>query len=207
MTPKIYCERHHPVLSVPDINSAVTFYTEKLGFTPGFLWDDPPTFAGVNLGDISIHFSQGNPSPGGAGISFVVGNADELFKFHQANGIEIIEPIANRPYELRDYSIKDLNGYRLSFGHYIYSEPPLQIERVNLTIRIEKRLAALLQDLAAHKDMTIGNCLEETLLHTFEKMGNGVASPHTRGTHDFIDELKKKHGIDYDVHASYRFRE
>jgi hypothetical protein len=37
--------------------------------------------------------------------------------------------------------------------------------------------------------------------------GEGVASPHTAYTHAHIQELRKKHGIDYDCHASYRFVE
>lgn len=48
---------------------------------------------------------------------------------------------------------------------------------------------------------------EETLLHTFEPLGDGVASPHTRGDLRYIQKLKRKHGIDYDSHASYRFVE
>ena len=42
---------------------------------------------------------------------------------------------------------------------------------------------------------------------TCEPLGDGVASPHTRATLRHIQELKKKHGIDYDSHASYRFVE
>ena len=34
-----------------------------------------------------------------------------------------------------------------------------------------------------------------------------VASPHTKQTLAHIQELKKKHGIDYDSHASYRWVE
>jgi hypothetical protein len=34
-----------------------------------------------------------------------------------------------------------------------------------------------------------------------------VASPHTRSQLQHIQQLKKKHGIDYDSHASYRFVE
>jgi len=50
--------------------------------------------------------------------------------------------------------------------------------------------------------------LEETFLHTFEKVSSGgVASPHTENTLSYIKELKKKHDIDYDCHASYRFIE
>ena len=74
-------------------------------------------------------------------------------------------------------------------------------------MRLEKRLAAALADLAAHKQMSLSSCLEETLLHTFEPYGDGVASPHTKSDLRFIQELKQKHGIDYDSHASYRFVE
>jgi hypothetical protein len=87
----------------------------------------------------------------------------------------------------------------------------VKVERVGVHARIEKRLAALVKDLAEHKGMTIGELLEETLLHTFEAMpdleGQGVASPHTRQTLAHIEELKRRHGLDYDVHASYRFCE
>jgi hypothetical protein len=94
------------------------------------------------------------------------------------------------------------------FGHYIPpTGPPLTIERVDVPVRLEKRLAALLHDLAEHKRMTLSSCLEEILLHTCEPLGDGVASPHTRRTLDHIQELKKKHGIDYDSHGSYRFVE
>ena len=36
---------------------------------------------------------------------------------------------------------------------------------------------------------------------------NTVASPHTKSDLRHIQELKKKQGIDYDSHASYRFVE
>ena len=83
----------------------------------------------------------------------------------------------------------------------------MKIERVDVSIRLEKRMAALLHDLAAHKHMTVSQCLEETLLHTFERIGDTVASPHTMSTLNYIQALKKKHNIDYDTHASYRFVE
>ena len=76
-----------------------------------------------------------------------------------------------------------------------------------MPVRLERRLAALLQDLAARKGMSVSGCLEETLLHTFEPLGYGVASPHTKADLRYIQELKRKHGIDYDSHASYRFIE
>jgi hypothetical protein len=122
--------------------------------------------------------------------------------------VEIVATPTDEPYGLRDFYVRDLYGYRLGFGHYIYNTgEPLIIERVDVPVRLEKRLAAALQDLAQHKHMSLTSCLEETLLHTFEPLGDGVASPHTKSDLRYIQELKRKHGIDYDSHASYRFME
>lgn len=206
--PNVDCDRLHPLLLVSDIPAAVAFYRDKLGFTLGFSWGEPPEMAGMNLGQVSVHLYLGEPK--GNSVYFVVGDADELFAFQRGQGVEVVVEPGDRDYELRDYRVRDPWGNELSFGHYIPpTEPKLKIERVDVPVRLEKRLAALLQDLAAHKGMTIGSCLEETLLHTFEVVGKdeGVASPHTKRTHQFIQELKKKHGIDYDTHASYRFVE
>jgi catechol 2,3-dioxygenase-like lactoylglutathione lyase family enzyme len=204
--PTVECDYVHPTLTVSDLAAAVDYYTNKLGFKAAFLWSDPPgspaTFAGVTLGHVQMFLRQGTPT-GGARVFFNVGDADELYAFHCDNGVEIVEPIADRSYEIRDYAIRDLNGHDLTFGHNLFNVgPPVEIERVDVPVRLEKRLAALLQDLAEHKHMSVNSCLEEMLLHTNEDAG-----PHTKSTLRYIQELKKKHGIDYDCHASYRFVE
>jgi catechol 2,3-dioxygenase-like lactoylglutathione lyase family enzyme len=207
-TPRVDCERHHTTLYVSDVLAAVDFYTKKLGFSLGFTWGDPPTMAGVNLDQVQVFLEQGTPSPQGCTLYFVVGDADELHEFHRANGVEIVTPLEDRQYSLRDYSVRDLHGYILNFGQYIYNVgAPVEIERVEVAVRLEKRLAALLHDLASHKRMSLTSCLEEILLHTCEPLGDGVASPHTKSQLRYIQQLKKKHVIDYDCHASYRFVE
>jgi len=206
--PQVDCEQHHASLSVKDVLAAVDFYTKQLGFRVSFTWGDPPTFAGVNLGNVQIFLELGSPSPQGCSVYFVVGNADELYEFHRANGVEVVQPPGDRHYGLRDYRVRDLHGYVLGFGHHIFNTgPAVEIERVDVPVRLEKRLAAALRDLAEYKHMSLSSCLEETLLHTFEPLGDGVASPHTKGDLRYIQQLKKKHGIDYDSHASYRFVE
>ena len=78
----------------------------------------------------------------------------------------------------------------------------------NVMLNGKKRLASLLGDLAQSKHMSMGEMLEETVLHTFEKLpGGGVTSPHTAKDLSFIHTLKAKHGITCDCHASYRFIE
>lgn len=201
--PFIECEQANPCLVVSDIPAALDFYTGKLGFSLGFTWGNPPAFAGVKLGNVQLFLQKGAPNPKGCSVYFHVGDADQLYEFHRANGVEITCEIGDRDYSIRDYSIRDLHGYDLTFGHPLYNAgPPIKIERVDVNVRLEKRLAALLQDLATHKRMTVGNCLEEILLHT-----NDGVTPHTQTTVRYIQELKKKHGIDYDSHGSYRFVE
>lgn len=206
--PRVDCDRHHTGVWSRDVAAAVEFYTAKLGFQPGFTWGEPPTIAGVNLGQTQIFLERGVPSPEGCALYFVVGDADELFEFQRGQGVEVVDAPGDREWGLRDYTVRDLNGYRLTFGHYIYTVGPrVEIERVDVPVRLEKRLAAVLSDLAEHKRMSLASCLEETLLHTFEPLGDGVASPHTRSDLRRIQELKAKHRLDYDVHASYRFVE
>jgi hypothetical protein len=134
---------------------------------------------------------------------FMVSDADGLYEFHRANGIEIPAEIGDREYGIRDYSVRDLDGNLLVFGHPIYTlGEKIKIERVDVPLRLEKRLAALIEDLAKHNRMTLSSCFEEILLHT-----NDGVEPHTKATVRYIQELKKKHGIDYDTHGSYRFIE
>jgi catechol 2,3-dioxygenase-like lactoylglutathione lyase family enzyme len=206
--PEIDCEQHHASLAVSDVAAAVEFYETKLGFRQSFIYGDPPSMAGVNLGNVQIFLERGTPAPEGCSVYFVVGDADELHDFHRSGGVEIAVSPADRPYGLRDYTVRDLYGHRLSFGHRLWNDgPPLKIERVDVCLRLEKRLAALLDDLAKHKHMSLSSCVEEILLHTNEPLGDGVASPHTKRQIAYIQELKKKHGIHYDSHASYRFVE
>jgi catechol 2,3-dioxygenase-like lactoylglutathione lyase family enzyme len=203
VAPEIECEQQHAALRVSDVTAAVDFYTQKLGFRLGFTWGDPPTIAGVNLGKVQMFLEQGTPAPEGCAVYFVVDSADDLFEHHRVNGVEIVAAPEDRPYGLRDYKVRDLHGYELGFGHHLFNTgPPLEIERVDVPVRLEKRLAALVRDLAARKRMTISSCLEETLLHTLEGVG-----PYTKSDLRYIQKLKEKHGIDYDSHGSYRFVE
>ena len=201
--PDIDCEQTHTGLPVSDVPAAADFYTKKLGFKLAFLWGEPPSMAGVNLGNVQIFLEHGTPNPAGCSVYFVVSNADDLYEFQRSNGVEVVQEPGDREYGLRDYRVRDLHGYLLGFGQHLYNAgPPIEIERVEVPVRLEKRLAALLHDVAAHKRMTLNSCLEETLLHTLDGVG-----PHTKSQLRYIEKLKRKHGIDYDSHGSYRFKE
>jgi catechol 2,3-dioxygenase-like lactoylglutathione lyase family enzyme len=198
-----------PILYVRDFREATEYYTRKLSFDLRWDWGKPPSFGCVALGNVEIFFclkAQGQP---GMWMSIFMDDVDDYGERIRKAGAEVIYGPRDEPWGCREIHVRDPNQHVIRFSQGIPArEPKLSIERVPVKARVEKRLAALMGDLARHKNMTIGEMLEETLLHTFERVArDGVASPHTGHTFKHIDGLKKKHGIDYDTHASYRFLE
>jgi uncharacterized glyoxalase superfamily protein PhnB len=198
-----------PILSVRDFREAMRYYTKKLFFELLWQWDKPPSFGCVRLGKVEIFFclkAQGQP---GMWLSIFMDDVDDYFERITTAGAEVISGPKDYPWGCREIHVRDPNQHVIRFSQAIPArEPKLPIDRVPFQTRIEKRLAALIDDLARHKNMAVGEMLEETVLHTFEKMpAGGVASPHTEKTLRHIQALKKKHGVDYDTHASYRFVE
>ena len=60
---EVDCEQQHAALLVSDVFAAVDFYTKKLDFRSGFTWGDPPSMAGVNLGNVQMFLEQARPTP------------------------------------------------------------------------------------------------------------------------------------------------
>jgi catechol 2,3-dioxygenase-like lactoylglutathione lyase family enzyme len=216
-----------PILNVSNMEESFAWF-EKLGWRKLWDWGDPPTFGAVRLGGGEVFLcrdGQGGRGRGsntqtfgaddaetgdkGVWMSVFVDDVDEVHERCVAAGIEITWPPTDEPWGVREMHVRHPDGHVFRIGTGLMpKEPKLEIERVDVPVRLEKRLAALLEDLAQYKKMTIGEVLEETLLHTFEKLDSGgVASPHTDGQLARIQQLKEKHGIDYDCHASYRFVE
>jgi Glyoxalase/Bleomycin resistance protein/Dioxygenase superfamily len=161
------------------------------------------------LDKVEIFFSEGGQGNPGTWLCIFMDDVDSYYERIKKLGAKIIHGPRDEPWGMREMHVRDPNQHVIRFGQGIPSrEPKMEIERVPLDARIEKRLAALIADVARHNNMTLGEMLEETLLHSMEPLPKGgVASPHTSATHRYIQELRKKHGIEYDCHASYRFVE
>jgi catechol 2,3-dioxygenase-like lactoylglutathione lyase family enzyme len=91
---------------VRDVRAAAEFYTKKLGFIPALTNGDQPTFADVNPGHVQIFLHKGTTTPRGCSVYFVVGDADELYEFHRANGVEFVVAPKDQPYRLRDQTVR-----------------------------------------------------------------------------------------------------
>lgn len=207
--PKIAASCLTPILYVRDFAEAMNYYTGKLLFEKLWDWGSPPSFGAVRLGNVEIFFCLGAQGCPGTWLSIFVDDVDDYFQRITKLGAEVIFGPQDEPWGVREIHVRDPNQHVIRFGHGIpMKEPQLEVERVPFNARIEKRLAALMNELAQHKNMSVGEMLEEIFLHSFEKVRtDGVASPHTDRTLSFIQSLKAKHGIDYDCHASYRFVE
>ncbi len=85
------------------------------------------------------------------------------------------------------------------------------VERVQLGVRMEKRMVQVLKGLAEFKDMSLGQLLEEIVLHSFEPVegheGQMTASAHSKASLAAIADLKRVYGMNYDTHASYEFQD
>ena len=79
-----------------------------------------------------------------------------------------------------------------------------EIERVQVGIRLEKRMIKVLKGLAEYFDLSLNELVEDMLLHELEGNGaNCLGKPHLK----IVADLKKLYGMNYDTHASYRWRE
>jgi hypothetical protein len=77
----------------------------------------PSDVRGCELGSRADILDEGHAGSQGCSVYFVVGDAEALYEFHRANGVEIVEGPRDQPYGLREYTARDLDGYYLNFGH------------------------------------------------------------------------------------------
>jgi uncharacterized glyoxalase superfamily protein PhnB len=114
-----------PELFVPNVAEAVRFYTETLGFEAHRV---DPDFAIVGIGEAILMFADERmygamgARAGGAergayiDVRVMVGDVDTYHRRCVDAGLEIAHSIADRPYGLRDFIVRDLNGFRLRFA-------------------------------------------------------------------------------------------
>jgi hypothetical protein len=76
------------------------------------------------------------------------------------------------------------------------------VERVQIGVRMEKRMVKVLKGLAEYHDMSLGDLLEGIVLHAFEN-----TPPFSEESLQRITQLKDVYGMDYGVSASHKFME
>jgi hypothetical protein len=59
--PAVQITGHATVLYVKDLQAALAYYRNKLGFSGDFVWGDPPYYACLSRGDAAIHLNSSLP--------------------------------------------------------------------------------------------------------------------------------------------------
>ena len=95
------------------------FY-RRLGFTAK-AWQEGDTYAFVQRDGLELHLSRsekltGTGSPAAAYFYLLKGAAESLEAEFHAAGIEILNPLAPRPWNMNDFTISDPDGNVLHFG-------------------------------------------------------------------------------------------
>jgi predicted enzyme related to lactoylglutathione lyase len=119
-----------PQLLVADIDHAIEFYTNKLGFALDFRFED--FYAGIIKDGFSIHLKSGNPLPAerksrreneNLDIVFSVTGVEDLYHEFLNKGIDIVQPLCDRPYG-KEFYIADPDGYILAFLEEVRMSEP-----------------------------------------------------------------------------------
>jgi uncharacterized glyoxalase superfamily protein PhnB len=113
-----------PQFFTTDIPATLAYYQDKLGFACVSTWHDPPVYAIVARDQYAIHFRCAEPpTPNPDKYSdelldayLFVEDADALYAEYAARGVEFTRHLANTPWNLREFVVKDCDGRLLAFG-------------------------------------------------------------------------------------------
>jgi catechol 2,3-dioxygenase-like lactoylglutathione lyase family enzyme len=105
-----------PQLSVADVARAERWYRELLGLEPGFAHE---SFAAVRSAGAQIYLCR-SPTlapPPPATCCVTVDDADRCHALYRERGARIVEPIATKPWGIREFTLVDPDGHRFRIGH------------------------------------------------------------------------------------------
>jgi uncharacterized glyoxalase superfamily protein PhnB len=106
-----------PVLHVANIEKALHFYTEVLGFTEEFRFGE---YLGLRLSEAGLHLAKAgddNTRPAGGGTVYLICDAvDEYYDAIVNRGAEPRSKPCDAGYGMRDFVVPDPDGNQLSFG-------------------------------------------------------------------------------------------
>jgi len=113
-----------PVFFTTDIPGTLDHYKDELGFECLGTWGDPPTFATVGRDEHTIHFRCAEPptaNPDKYGEELLdaylyVDDADSLYAEYASKGVEFLREVANMPWGMREFVVRDCDGRLLAFG-------------------------------------------------------------------------------------------
>jgi catechol 2,3-dioxygenase-like lactoylglutathione lyase family enzyme len=117
-----------PVFFTTDIPATLAYYKDKLGFEGLSTWpneaEEPPVYAIVARDQHAIHFRCADPPTPNLDkyadelldAYLFIEDAGALYAEYAAKGVEFTRGLANTPWNLREFVVKDCDGRLLAFG-------------------------------------------------------------------------------------------
>lgn len=120
---EIYPMPSFPLLAVSNIAASTAWYRDVLGFAVVFVMPGQPVASLVHLrwtkyADLLLRPSTDLRGPPGVGVTLnfsVAEDIDGLAAKARARGARILAGPADRPWNVRDFSVADPDGYHLTF--------------------------------------------------------------------------------------------
>jgi len=113
-----------PQVFVTDVDRAVAFYRDRLGFTVAFLYGEPPFYGLVTRGAAGMNLRHVDASPWHADVrvredllsaTLIVRSAKALFLEYEANGVAFHQPYREQPWGAHDFIVADPDGNLIHF--------------------------------------------------------------------------------------------
>ncbi len=117
--------RGAPYFPVADVASIGDYYRDVLGFQREYAAGDPPEFAVYSRNGSPIMFRRvadaslirPNESQGGTwDVFFWVNDVEALYEELTSQGATTVYPPMVQPYGMKEFAVRDPNGYVLGFG-------------------------------------------------------------------------------------------
>jgi catechol 2,3-dioxygenase-like lactoylglutathione lyase family enzyme len=116
-----------PQFFTTDIPATLAYYKDKLGFECTGSWQDPPVYAIVARDQQTIHFRCAEPpTPNPEKYSeelldayLLVEDADALYAEYSVRNVEFTRAVADMPWNMREFVVKDCDGRLLAFGAHL----------------------------------------------------------------------------------------
>src|SRR5262245_21969031 len=105
-----------PELPVADVERAQQYYRDHLGFEIGWLYPGKQ-IGSVVRGEVAIFFRRRTTPFEPAGHWVFADDVDATHEELKSSGANIVEPLEQKPWGLRQFTVEDPDGNRFYFHH------------------------------------------------------------------------------------------
>jgi uncharacterized glyoxalase superfamily protein PhnB len=116
-----------PTLAVRNMKQTIQFYRDSLGFNIGMAFPDAdnPEYADLSKDGMVLMFIPaqnvgiGSKQKLGTGVNLYMqidGDINEYYRELKNKGVKIAVDIKDEPYGIRDFTVEDIDGYKLTFN-------------------------------------------------------------------------------------------